>query len=221
MTPHGIKELPNGQWVIRNDTHLSAWAEQHGNIISDPHTMKFLDPILDRSHTVWDIGAFIGDHTRHYLNRGKHVVAIEPNPTAFLCLKHNCPEADCRNVAASVAYGRVKFARSPNAGASRISPDGEIEVDCVPLDALHLPDPEFVKIDCEGWELMVLLGLRHMIERAKPIFYVEFNTGALQTNHATPQDLIEFFQHRGYKHFQRRPERAKWEDPQYDVLISP
>ena len=219
-TPEGITELPNGQWVLTEDTHLSRWAEDHGSIISDPGTMRFLQPTIDRSEVIWDLGAFIGDHTRHYLDSGKTVVAVEPNPTAFKCLEHNCPEASLHNIAASAAYAILKFTPSPNAGASRITESGPVEVPAMPLDGVdHIPDPQFVKLDIEGHELFALLGMRHMIERCHPTFYVEFNKGALAENHVTHEDILDFFRSRGYTHFERRPHVA-WDAPQYDVLIT-
>lgn len=219
--PEGIIELPNGQWVLTEDSHISRWAEEHGSIISDPHTMKFLDHTLSHCSVIWDIGAFIGDHTRHYLDLGKRVVAFEPNPLAFKCLEHNCPESDNHNIAASVANQVLKFTVAPNAGASRITDDGETEVGAMPLDGIEkIPDPDFVKLDVEGFELCALLGMRHMVERCHPSFYVEFNVGALAANHVTPEDLLDFFRSRGYRHFHRRPATAEWGDPQYDVLIT-
>ena len=42
-----------------------------------------------------------------------------------------------------------------------------------PLDALALPACQFMKIDVEGWEADVLRGAREMIERCRPIIYLE------------------------------------------------
>lgn len=219
--PDFITVLPNGQWVLREDSHISRWAEQHGSIVCDPHTMRFLNPFLERSKVAWDIGAFIGDHTRHYIDKGLTVVAVEPNPLAYACLRHNCPEAQCLNVGASVAHEILKYQASPNAGASRVCEDGEMEISAMPLDRVEgLPDPDFLKIDIEGFELCALLGMRKMIERCKPTCYVEINVGALALNHVVPEDIFQFFRDRGYKHFDKRPASASWDSPQYDVLIS-
>lgn len=99
------------------------------------------------------------------------VVAIEPNELPFLCLQHNCPEARCLKVAASDTAGVATFAQSDNVGASRIAPGGGVQVITVALDSLDLPDPGFVKLDVEGYEVFALRGMRETLKRCKPIVF--------------------------------------------------
>lgn len=219
--PEGIEALPNGDWVIKGDTHLSKWAFEHGSIISDPWLMKYLDPILDKVDVVWDVGAAIGDHTKHYLNRGKRVIAIEPNPLVFQCLKHNCPTAECFNLAASDEAGTLRFAVNPNVGASRIAENGKLEVHATTMDSLGLPPPGLVKIDVEGYELFALRGMEISLATYKPVVFIEANRGALAANGHKPEDITEFFQKLGYTKFSTYPPEALpcWE--QFDFLITP
>lgn len=221
MIPEGIEELSNGEWVVANDTHLGLWAKQHKSIISDPHLMQFLKPFLLSVGVIYDLGANIGDHTRFYLNLGKKVIAVEPNPLAFKCLEHNCPEAICLNLAASDSESVLRFVTLENVGASRIHPDGEIEVMGGRLDDLDLPNPGFVKLDVEGHELFALRGMRETLKDAMPIVFIEINRGALELNDTTPEDVKQFFVDLGYTQFQMYPASAKWEDPQFDLLIQP
>lgn len=218
-----IETLPCGQKVIAGDSHLSAWARQKNNIVTDPNLFKFLDPFLKRAgvNVIWDVGACIGDHTRHYLDLGKIVVAIEPNPEAFECLEHNCPEAQCLNIAASDTAGTLKFTRLENAGASRITPDGEIEVKAVALDDLGLPAPNFVKVDIEGWEPAALAGMAQTLRMHKPIVFIEVNPGALAVNGYHPRDITDAFLAAGYTDFQIYPPTASWSSPQFDILVTP
>lgn len=221
-TPVGITELPNGQWVLAEDTHLSKWAKDKGNIVTDPHVFRFLHPYLLDSQVVWDIGANIGDHTRQYLDWGHEVVAVEPNPLAFACLAHNCPEAHLINAAASDYEDEpLKLALSENVGASRIQEDGDTEVFPVVLDNEPLPAPDYVKIDVEGWELAALTGMRDTIERYRPMVFCEINEGALNANGIGPREIYSFFEGFGYETDLRYPRGAKLGDPQYDVLFLP
>lgn len=221
----GITVLPNGQWVITHDTHLSKWAMQHGSIVTDPNLFRFLKPFMDNVNVVWDIGANIGDHTRQYLDWGKRVIAVEPNPLAYECLVHNCPEALTLNVAASDDAGAsLKFMRLDNVGASRIRSDGDIEVPAVIMDdvAQNSPVPQFIKIDVEGWELSALKGMVNTIYDHRPTIFCEINEGALAANDVTPDKLISWI--RGYlggcsMHFY--PPKAKLGDPQFDILFVP
>lgn len=218
-----IESLPNGQKVIAEDSHLSKWAREKGNIVTDPNLFKFLDPFLKRAgvNVIWDVGACIGDHTRHYLDLGKIVVAIEPNPEAFECLEHNCPEAQLLNIAASDTEGTLKFTRLENAGASRITPDGEIEVKAAALDDLGLPAPNLVKVDVEGWEPAALKGMEKTLRLHKPIVFIEVNPGALAANGYHPRDITDAFLALGYSEFQIYPPTASWSSPQFDLLITP
>ncbi len=219
-TPEGITELPNGQWVITEDTHLSLWAQQKGHIVTDPNVFKFLKPFLDGADVVWDIGANIGDHTRQYLDWGMEVVAVEPNPLAYACLVHNCKTATCINAAASDIEGEpLKFMRLDNVGASRVHKDGEIEVYPIVLDQANLPAPDFVKIDIEGWELFALQGMQDTIASHRPLVYCEINEGALALNKHKPEDVVKFFEDWGYETDMMYPRNAKKGDPQYDILF--
>lgn len=222
--PPGIEALPNNQWVVEGDTHFAVWAKQHGNIITDPNLMKWLYPHLYQVGTIWDIGANIGDHTRQYLDWGKYVVAIEPHPVAFECLRHNCPEALCLNFAASDVTGTVNFAALDNVGASRIRQSGEWTVPAQKLDDHpDLPAPGFVKADCEGWEPMVLAGMRGIIERHRPMVFIEINRGALAGNLCTPEDIYRFFLDLGYSVESALiyPPRAALDSEQFDILFLP
>lgn len=220
--PQGIEVLPNGQWIIADDTHLSAWARQKGTIITDPWVFKFLAPYVADARVIWDIGACIGDHTLQYLKWGADVVAFEPNPQAFACLVNNCPDAICHNVAASREAGALRFTQLDNAGASRIHPDGEWTVPALALDDMPaLPAPGFVKIDCEGWEPNVITGMAGTITRHKPVIFIEINEGALNANGFTGEGLRDLVKSLGYRTEILYPSKAKPGDPQFDCLFIP
>lgn len=218
-----ITTLPNGQWVITHDTHLSKWAVEHGSIITDPNLFRFLKPFMERVEVVWDIGANIGDHTRQYLDWGKRVVAVEPNPLAFQCLAHNCPEATVIHRAASNTSGEaLRFARLDNVGASRINPEGDILVESAIMDELELEAPQFIKIDVEGWELFALKGMENTIFEHRPAIFCEINEGALLSNMVTPNDVIKWVKnHLGECAMHFYPPKAKLGDPQFDILFVP
>jgi FkbM family methyltransferase len=218
-SPSGIEALPNGQWVVEGDTHLGKWAKEHGDIVSDPYLMAFLDEHLKDAKVVWCVGANIGDHALHHHRKGRQVVAIEPRPDTFECLRHNVPEALCLNFAASDREGTVNLMGLENVGASRIHPSGEWTVPAFPLDDVpHLPPPGFVSIDTEGWEPMVVTGMAGTITRYKPILFVEMNEGALEANGYSPEGLHDQILGLGYSEFKIYPEGAKFGDPQFDIL---
>jgi len=214
-----ITTLPNGQRVLENDTHISQWARERGTIKCDPWLFSILQPVIAPVSVIWDIGAFIGDHTRFYLDEGKAVVAVEPNPEAFACLEHNFPEAIMFNMAASSHPGELRMNIAPNAGASSVSDNGEVTVVAGPLDHLQLPDPGFIKVDVEGWEMEALRGMAATIMRCKPIAFVEVNRGALARNGHDHLDIENFFRGFGYTRFSVIPAGTPRDAEQYDLLI--
>jgi FkbM family methyltransferase len=210
--------LQNGQMILSNDTHLSTWAKEHGNIITDPHLFEFLKQYLDEAQCVWDIGANIGDHTRAYLDMGKTVYAFEPNPLAYECLCHNCPDSHNYSLAANSKKGELTFETLDNVGASCISKNGEIKVKAVKLDTLDLPKPDFIKIDIEGWEVNALIGMKKTINKYKPKLFIEINHGALAKNGHNYTTIIDFVKEAGYENIITYPIGSTYEDPQLDIL---
>lgn len=222
MTHPRTETLPNGQWVVAGDTHFTVWSKQRGNIITDPHLMAWLKPHLAGVTVAWDIGANIGDHTRQYLDWGMQVVAIEPNPVPFACLEHNCPEATCLNIAASDHDGILRFSQLENVGASRVSDSGMLVVEGHKLDGMAIPDPGFVKLDIEGFEVFALRGMVEMLKRAKPILFIEVNRGALEANGHTPEDITSLLRdYVGYRSLKYYPENGEWHWPQFDLICKP
>jgi FkbM family methyltransferase len=215
-----IKELPNGIWVVSNDTHISKWVEEHNSLKCDPHLFQWLEPRLSGCKRVWDVGANIGDHTRFYLDAGLMVIAFEPNPNAYECLKRNCGEAICKNVAASDMRGTIKMNLLDNVGASHIDDNGQVEVDAIPLDELEeaIWPPDFIKIDVEGFESKALAGMEGILQKKKPKLFVEFNHGALERCGSSPKQLKDQIESYGYTNFEIYPPKATPEDLQYDYL---
>ncbi len=217
----GIEELPNGQWILEGDTHISKWSREWGTIKCDPALFDIMTPWLKDVSVVWDIGACIGDHTRFYLDLGKKVVAVEPNPLAFKCLSHNCPEAVRFNVAASDVPGMLHFITDINAGASRVLRDGPIEVQAVKMDDVAIPPPGFVKIDAEGWEYSVIAGMTKTLMAHHPLMFIEINAGALSANGHDTHEVVNLLKDIGYTKFQiHQHEVGSWDAPMFDAIVS-
>lgn len=226
MNNPNVITTPEGLYVLKNDTHISRWVEKHKSLICDPYLFKWLDPFIDGSKVIWDVGAFIGDHTAHYLKITGVVHAFEPNPDAFYCLKRNLeafefPHLKCWNLAASDTHGKIQMNLDENAGASHIVSAGTVERPCAPLDSLDIPDPDFIKLDVEGWEMRALEGMTETLERARPKVLVEINSGALARNRVTPRNIFEFFEQLNYSSLELYPLNVSLTEPQYDALFLP
>ena len=138
-TPGIIPGLPGERSiaVLKDDTHLSRWIEQHhclGADLSCP-PIKLIPLVLDlipEGSTVIDAGASLGDHASSYATKAGTVHAFEPQVEPFECLRQNCadlPNVVLHNCGLSDRVASLKIKREENAGASHIDADGDVPVE--------------------------------------------------------------------------------------------
>jgi FkbM family methyltransferase len=225
-----IKQTKEGHWVLVHDTHISRWVEQHGRLDCDGQTLPRILEIIKPGDTVIDVGAFIGDHTAAYLRRvGEkgRVLAFEPNPDAFECLKRNCPEAEAYNVALGEKDNfRLGLLHCDlNAGASSLCGESyghPVEISSIDKNLCDwgkwfIDSVNLIKIDVEGYEMKVLRGAKNTIEKFHPHLVIEINHGALQRAGTSAQEIYDFLIAFGYKFRPIDPAMA-YKDPQLDIL---
>lgn len=150
---------------------------------------------ISKGALAFDIGAHVGDRTASFLRLGASVVALEPQPRVFRALRlihGRTPHAVLRCEAAGREPAEIDMhLNSSNPTVSTASSDllaaaplveewkdevwdTTIRVPVTTLDQLIAQHgmPDFVKIDVEGHELEVLMGLRAPI----PALSFEFTT---------------------------------------------
>jgi len=215
----GVKILPNGIAVIEGDTHISKWVEESGRLDHDQYALPIILEHIEEGHLVVDAGAFIGDHTRSYLDKvgaGGIVMAFEPNPEAFECLVYNCPEADTIPFGLSDASTPARLGKRANAGASMIGDEGEfIQLDR--LDNYGLKQLDFLKLDVEGYEMNALEGARNTIAHFRPKMWIEINEYALNQQDCSPREIYRFLEGFNYEIIPYPEDNI----PQYDILCIP
>jgi FkbM family methyltransferase len=228
--PPGIRELPNGIWVLADDTHISKWVEEEGRLDHDQNFLPSILPYIKKGDTVVDAGAFIGDHTVAYLKavgaEGK-VIAFEPNPIAYECLKRNvgCLSNGSNLEVYPIALGEGAnmaplSGNNNNSGGCYLGEHMKIaNVMVRALDSYHLT-PGFIKLDVEGCEVNALYGAEKTIRRTYPIMVIEVNEVALQRQGDKPSQIYEFLDKVGYT-YKVIQENCKWTDPLYDILCLP
>lgn len=214
-----MKILENNIAVLEGDTHISKWVAEARRLDHDFNTLGMILPHIKPGDWVVDGGAFIGDHTIAYLKavgpEGK-VYAFEPNPAAYSCLCHNCPDAVTMNSGLSDKEEYVDYFDNSNAGAGHIGHDlGSIQL--IPLDSLNLRRCDFLKLDIEGCEYEALVGAEKTIRQHKPILWVEVNEGALIRRMRNAAQLLRLIESYGYTMYPYPEDRG----PQYDVLCIP
>ena len=215
----GIEQTDFGAWVIKGDTHISAWVKEHRSLNCDPYLFKWLEPRIKDAKVVWDVGANIGDHTRVYLDWGKDVVAFEPNYFPFQCLYLNCSDAECLMIGLSDERAKLQFVASGNVGASFVGNGGTAEINVDVADDMDLPAPDFIKLDIEGYEMKALIGMEKTLRENMPMLFIEINQGALARNNATKEQIKDFLRDIGYTSFTPYPEGVSEDAEQYDLFV--
>lgn len=129
---------------------------------------------------VWDVGANIGFYTRQFIERvgpaGK-VVAFEPEPVCYEILRQECAGGTLVNMALGdrAANGFIEFHVEPSNGSHRLVSepnDSSKPVTIIPGDEFDGPCPNVMKIDVEGFEEEVLIGMPRILAdpRLREIF---------------------------------------------------
>lgn len=146
---------------------------------------------LSQKDIVVDVGAYVGDTARMFLNRGARVIAFEPQIDAFCCLAQNCPEAFCVN--AALGNGELVGLRGGEGGntAARPAIINEGNLKTLRLDDFPLSKLTFLKIDVEGFECRVLTGASQTISRFNPLIHIEVNPHALEWHQNSTHQLLQ------------------------------
>jgi len=190
----------------------------HGDY--EPEERLILEAIAETTEVVIDIGANIGWYAVHLASvlpdRG-HLFAFEPARTTFhrLCrnIALNCLEDKItpRNCALAEEPGVAvlhvpAFSGSPAASLRNLQPaEGGREVECrvrtldAEIESLGVSGVELIKCDVEGAEFSVLKGGTKMIERDRPIIFLEMLRKWSKVFGYSPNDIISFLGNFGYR----------------------
>ncbi len=141
---------------------------------------RFYSQFVREGSLCFDLGAHTGNRTKAWLSLGARVIAIEPQPAFVDLLRKKFNEkagVEVLPLAVGKERGRARLrisSRFPTvstlsgewmqvirAEQPSVQFDRSVEVEVTTLDSLiaRIGEPDFVKIDVEGMEEEVLLGL--------------------------------------------------------------
>jgi len=161
---------------------------------------------LHEGDVVYDVGAHVGYYAAiaaTLVGKRGQVFAFEPRPLNIIYLKRHIQVNQMSNVQVIEACvgdksRQCRFETRTGTGTGHISEQGDITVDMVCLDELfsegELPKPNFIKIDVEGGEVLVLEGARRVIQESQPIILVATHS---DSKHKFVTDFLDSF---GYKY---------------------
>ena len=189
----------------------------------------FYRQFLEPGDLAFDVGAHVGNRVRVFRRLGARVVAVEPQPDFVAVLRRlygrdSDVVIEASGVAAEAGHGELHLSsRTPTVSTfadswitevqadrrfQRIRWDTVVLVPLVTLDELitRHGEPQFCKIDVEGFELEVLNGLSRPI----PALSFEYIPVAMARTIACVERTAALGDYR-YRH--SRVETHRWADP--------
>lgn len=194
-----------GVWLPDGETHLVEWMQQKNQVIDGKLTYQWdkLQAAL-RYVRSWgcavDIGAHCGLWSMHLVKLFKAVHAFEPVQAHRECFEANVgkDQAFLYPVALGDKVGRVAIHTAPtSSGDSWVEGEGDIALRR--LDEYDLWKVDFVKLDCEGYELFALRGGEETLKRCKPCVIVEQKPGRAQKFGLPEIGAVEYLESLGAK----------------------
>ncbi|MDP3762417.1 MAG: FkbM family methyltransferase [Ramlibacter sp.] len=172
-----------------------------------------------------DIGAHTGRHALPMscaVGSGS-VAAFEPNPPIAQRLRARLellavPNVKVHELALSDESGTAEFVvavdRPEESGLKERVYNGptrqeKVAVRLAQLDSLALGDPRFIKLDTEGAEYKVMLGMRNTVVRSRPVIAFEFGEQSYSAYGVDPNDVFAYFGSLGYDVFSIHGERLE------------
>ena len=137
-----------------------------------------------KNKAMLDIGANIGNHTLFFMNEcgTSFAYCFEPIKGTFEILERNVYENGLHdkvrlyNVAIGKKEGNAEIAsfHEDNLGGTCLKDQDNGQIKVVSIDSLEVEnDVAFVKIDVEGFELDVILGMQNFLKKMHPIVFIE------------------------------------------------
>ena len=196
----------------KNDVYIGKSIEKYGEF-SEFEVGLFRQICRDRDIAI-EVGANIGSHTlpiAQMVGPQGRVYAFEPQRIVFqtLCANmaiNSITNVECFQVAASSEDGfilipDIRYDLEGNYGGVSVKQFKQgVKVPQVRLDDfLDIPRLRLLKIDVEGMEAAVIEGSKKIIEKFKPILYVE------NDRKEKSQELIELIRSLGYRLYWHLP----------------
>jgi FkbM family methyltransferase len=200
-----------------------AWPRLFGIPPDEPHVLGWIGELLRPGNTFLDVGAHCGWMSLaacHAVGKRGRVIALEASPGLADVLRYNkavnrFQQMEIVSKAVADCDGGVVRFHLVSGGSSRLNSlldhpletegtaleKSAIEVETITLDKFCLDrdlQPDVVKIDVEGAELLVLSGSERLLKECRTTFIVAVHPAWLPAGQ-TPTDIFELFQSHGFR----------------------
>lgn len=174
-----------GLYLPESENHLIDWMKAVKKYVDGKPTYQYskyaeaLKLIHNRRRAI-DVGGNLGLWSRVMCLDFEEVVAFEPVSEYCEYFRKNAPNAILHQVALSDEEQIVTMACATDGSCGDTAPQVNKrkeraleDVPAVLLDSYNLTDVDFIKVDCEGYELHVLRGAEQTILGNRPVIIVE------------------------------------------------
>ena len=180
----------NGWKFPEYETRLLAIDENSNSIYSGLKHVEIALNFVKNFEVMVDVGANVGLITVPMAEKFQKILSFECVPETYECLEYNTSKlsnVECFNFAVSNNNEKVKVAIPKSEGVvyssgwasiskerQNVFPEKDlIEVSSVTIDSFNLNRLDFLKIDVEQAEMMVIQGAVETIKRCKPVIEFE------------------------------------------------
>ena len=183
-----MKEVA-GIWLPDHERHLEPFLNDTAKWVNGKGTYQLKKllaamELVTCNEVAVDVGAHVGLWSMQLARRFSTVRAFEPVEVHRLCWLRNVPPAavlELWPVALGSEPGACSIEVTKGSSGDAWIADGEdtpvARYDDLPFGAGRVG---FVKLDCEGYELLALRGMAEMLERDRPVVVVEQKPGKEQ-----------------------------------------
>ncbi len=205
----GMTQLSTGQLFIVNTEarDIATWIIHAGvweNFVDD-----ILSALVRPGDTFLDVGANMGYYTVKIggmVGEQGRVFSFEPNPSFFDVLSDNChingfdSRAKCFNAAAGETAGSSSLTfepRYPGGGMVGLGAEYavqgrlQVEVPVIVIDDVVEGKADLIKIDVEGFEPLVLRGMKNLLARSPDCALVVEVNFAIWSNYGDPAQMVQ------------------------------
>ena len=199
-------------WMLPDhEEHLQFWMHdvnqrRHGRLSYQAHKYDLAVGYCKQKRVAVDIGAHVGLWAYQMAHDFESVHCFEPMQEHAKCWranmagKSNCILHECA-LGKSEGYAMVETRTPDSSGDTGVSGFSvEPKPGHVPmyaLDRFELLAVDFMKVDCEGYELPILQGAERTLLRCKPVVIVEQKPGMAGRYDMPAQGAVKFLKNLG------------------------
>lgn len=199
----------NGWWFPDGETHFPQMVSEslkHIGRAEYQHLARNKSlQYVKKKRTAIDIGANVGLWSRPLADIFERVICFEPVEIFAECWHKNMAGKNALfyQMALGNEVTMIDMVITPrNMGKTHVNPNtiGKGQIPMSVLDAYSFTNVDYIKIDCEGYELPVLEGAKNTILQNKPIIILEQKSHPYFSKFWGQKQGIKFLESLGMKH---------------------